>query len=194
MAPKPKAPETPAPKPTFDWSTLLPAEASASRSVAVVTKVNVLEDTNPAIRERAEQSLALSCSRIDKAKAEGKKLENLDPAWRIQPVATLEMGEEFAKILRRYGKYRPVPEPPATLIPFQGFYPGGPNGEPVGTGTPNGQVTVRVGSPAWFRRDDSGNLVPVKEGERKPSDILAVRYVVKPLEVKATKTLPGVVK
>lgn len=189
--------QTDAPAQAFNWDELLEPEASPVKASSVFApRVSVLESIPAPIRQRAEISLAETAAGMHAYAAAGKNVKNYIPPWKIQPVPSQEQGKEFAKLLRKYGQYRPESGPENTPIPF--LVPAIFDGKNI---TPLGQVTIRIGEPAWFERTTDG-LIPAKkltEAQlKKPAELikkgytLAVRYVVKPLETrKATTTLPG---
>lgn len=191
---KPQGTEPPAdlPKaetPSFDWSALaVPVAAPAKKAAGtgnVGAKTDVLTDTHEMIRQRAEEALTITCQRRAEAVAKGTKVENVDPAWQTQPVASEKMGQEFKRLLVRYCKYRPAAtaEKP---IPFRGETRIGEGESITVTPTPEGQLTPRVGDPTFFVLID-GKAVAFKDDqsdEIKATKFLGVRYVVTPFQAR----------
>lgn len=173
-ATEPEQPGSPLPKELPDWSALTaPVVMPNKQSPAGIT-VNVLESVPAPIRERAEASLTINVERV-KAQANSKaKRPRIDYHWQLQPVPDTATGEQFAKLLGKYAKYRPS----------EGDIPH------AGPTSPKGQVTARTGNVGSFRKtaDDTYEACDATaEGA-----FLGLRFSVRPFEQRSdTRRAPG---
>lgn len=157
-----------------EWDELDAPVAMASKRTMGDIKVNVLESVHAAIRERAENSLAVNAKAVAAKPAVDGKRPRVDYLWAVQPLASKEQGVRFGKAIEKYAKYRPA----TGDIPFKD------------DASPMGQVTCRTGVVTHYRLDESGT--PTACSESDEGAYLGLRYSVRPLEVRnTTNRLPG---
>lgn len=160
--------------PQDEWAALPAAVPMPAKKAAPPVRPNVLETVPDPIRERLEQSLALSCKAKAKAAASSAKRPRIDYDWQLQPVSDVDQGKRFIGHCAKYAKYRPT----NTTIPHRQ------------DGTPDGQITVRTGDPLFFIATDKGyDVAPDAKAE---GAFLAVRFSARPFENRNdTARLPG---
>lgn len=158
----------------FNWDELIPDVAAPAPTSQVGANFKV-EDVPAPLRQRIEQSLALSVTKIEEAIKAGTKRESVPPQWRLQAMPNQAMADEAVKLMRKYGQRRPEKD-----IPF------------YAPGTPVGQITVRV-APVLYGTDeqvaadakrDAKNRTGVRKAPKDVKPGLYLRYAAKPLEGK----------
>lgn len=157
------------------WDALQAVVAMPSKPTGIGNfKVNVLKNVHPAIRQRAEASLAINTAAVaDKAGSKSSR-PRVDYHWDVQPVIDKAMAEAFDKAISKYAKYRPAEGD----IEFKADE------------SPMGQVTCRTGVPTHYKLPEDG--VPVVCNENDEGAFWGIRYSVRPLEVRGdSKRLPG---
>lgn len=161
-------------KQAFDWTEMVAPIASATKSSVIGRKVDVLAEVPEPIRQRIEVSLMKTVARIAAKKGSTAKRVRIEPYWTIQPVASQEMGDEFAKLATKYGKYRPA----------EGDIPH------ADADSPKGQITVRCGKVTRYRQTDDGPVAD--ENADADGSFLGVRFSARPFEArKDTAKVPG---
>lgn len=159
---------------TFNWDELVPA-TDAPAPVYQVGPIDPLTVPEP-LRIRIEDSLRDSVKAITEAVKKGNKAESVNPQWKLQSVASLDMANTMVKLFRRYGSNRPE-----TDIPH------------YHAGSPTGQITVRAGVVRYATKEKVA-ADGRKEAEKQdkllkvaPEGVtpgLYVRYAAKPLEAR----------
>lgn len=158
----------------FDWNTLDAPISMPNHVSPTDIKVNVLETVPEPIRVRAEASLAMNVVRVAKAAQSTAKRARVDYEYRVQPVPSVKVGDDFKAQLVKYAKYRPADKP----VPH------------ADAAAPKGQVTVRAGNTMYYRNQHDG--IPEACDATADGAYLGVRYSVRPLEQRSdTHRLPG---
>jgi hypothetical protein len=158
----------------FNWDELPPPIAHDIRKVPAVKKVDAIAEVPERIRQLAERSLAYNVKAVARTATSTAARPRIDYRWVLLWVPSEEVGAKFKAELEKYAKYRPV----NTTIPYR---------DP---GSPDGQITARVGNTLRWHLTDSGwtqTDAPVSNDVR-----WGVRYSVRPFEArKSTAKLPG---
>src|SRR5215469_9929569 len=111
MAPRKTTPPAGAETPADPWAELAPAVAMPTKQGFTGISIDVLAKVPEPIRQRAESSLTVNAARVAAKAGSTAKRVHVNYHWDLQPVSTRQLGEEFAKLLTKYAKYRPADKP-----------------------------------------------------------------------------------